>query len=60
MNQAKDVEVKARVTSSVRARLESIAKKRGEARSLILREAITEYLERLAEEAPKYKTRRKR
>jgi hypothetical protein len=46
---AKDVEVKARVTSSVREQLANIARKKGEALSLVVREAINEYLKKRKE-----------
>lgn len=42
----KDVEVKARVTSQIRKQLEEIAAGKGEALSLVVREAINEYLQR--------------
>jgi predicted transcriptional regulator len=44
----KDVEIKARVTRQMRNEVESLAAQRGEATSLILREAIAEYLAKRA------------
>jgi hypothetical protein len=40
----KEVEIKARVTRQMRAEVESLADQRGEAASLIIREALAEYL----------------
>ena len=42
----KDVEIKARVTGAMRDTLEKLAEDRGESLSLIVREAIAEYLAR--------------
>ena len=44
MKKNKDVDIKARVTRKMRSEMESLADQRGEAVSLILREAIAEYL----------------
>jgi hypothetical protein len=40
----KDVEIKARVTRKMRAQVESLADQKGEAVSLVVREALAEYL----------------
>jgi predicted transcriptional regulator len=44
MKKTKDVEIKARVTRKMRARVEALADARGETLSLIIREAVAEYL----------------
>jgi predicted DNA-binding protein len=44
MRKSKDVEIKARVTRKMRSEIESLADQRGETISLIVREAIAEYL----------------
>jgi hypothetical protein len=44
MKKSKDVEIKARVTRAMRAAIKSLADQRGETISLIVREAIREYL----------------
>jgi predicted transcriptional regulator len=46
MKKSKDVEIKARVTRAMRKEIESIADQRGETISLVVREAISEYLTR--------------
>ncbi len=43
-DQNKEVEIKARVTPSIKAAVHAIALSRGEADSVIVREAVTEYL----------------
>ena len=43
-DQNKEVEIKARVTPSIKAAVHAIAVRRGEADSVIVREAVTEYL----------------
>jgi predicted transcriptional regulator len=47
----RDADVKVRVTEAVRAQLEALANAREEGLSVILREAIKEYLERKATES---------
>jgi hypothetical protein len=44
MKRSKEVEIKARVTAKMRKQLEAIANERGEALSVIVREAVSEYL----------------
>jgi hypothetical protein len=44
MKKTKDVEIKARVTRKMRARVEALADARGETLSLVVREAVGEYL----------------
>jgi hypothetical protein len=44
MKKNKDVEIKARVTRKMRAEVESLADQKGEAVSLVVREALAEYL----------------
>ena len=44
MKKSKDVEIKARVTRAMRNEIESLADQRGETISLVVREAIGEYL----------------
>jgi predicted DNA-binding protein len=46
MKKSKDVEIKARVTRKMRAQVESLADQKGETISLVVREAIGEYLEK--------------
>lgn len=48
----KEVEVKARVTKKMRQELEDIAQKKGEALSLVVREALAEYLTKAEKPAP--------
>lgn len=44
MKKSKDVEIKARVTRKMRREVESMSDQRGETVSLIVREAVAEYL----------------
>jgi predicted transcriptional regulator len=44
MKKNKDVDIKARVTRKMRAEVQSLADQRGEAVSIIIREAVAEYL----------------
>ena len=44
MRKSKDVEIKARVTRAMRNEIEAIADQKGETMSLVVREAIGEYL----------------
>ncbi len=44
MKKSKDVEIKARVTRKMRSQVESLADQKGETMSLVVREAIAEYL----------------
>jgi predicted DNA-binding protein len=44
MRKSKDVEIKARVTRKMRSEVAALADQRGETISLIVREAIAEYL----------------
>ena len=46
MKKNKDVEIKARVTRKMRAEVQSIADQKGETMSLVVREALGEYLAR--------------
>jgi hypothetical protein len=44
MSESKEVEVKARVTAKMRRRVKELAAKKGESVSLVVREAVREYL----------------
>jgi hypothetical protein len=46
MKKSKDVDIKARVTRAMRNAIKSIADQKGETMSLVLREALSEYLAR--------------
>jgi hypothetical protein len=46
MKKNKEVDIKARITCAMRDEIKSLADQRGETMSLVLREALGEYLER--------------
>ena len=50
MNEPKEVEIKARVTKKIRADLQALAYLKGESLSLVVREAVAEYLAKRTKE----------